>query len=68
MKNVLRMIVAGCIYEPARRVALHFVVMIPLNKHMTRHFHQTGHPVIVSAEPGERWIWCYIDDVFANID
>jgi hypothetical protein len=30
--------------------------------HMTRHFEETGHPVIISAEPGERWIWCYKDE------
>jgi hypothetical protein len=25
------------------------------NKHGTKHFHSTGHPVIKSAEPGENW-------------
>ena len=25
-----------------------------------------GHPVIVSAEPGERWLYCYPDDAFAE--
>ena len=32
------------------------------NKHATKHYHKTGHPVIVSSEPGERWLWCYIDE------
>lgn len=31
------------------------------NKHASKHYHQTGHPVIVSGEPGERWAWCYLD-------
>ncbi len=31
------------------------------NKHATKHFHATGHPVIRSHEPGEDWRWCYID-------
>lgn len=35
-------------------------------KHMTQHFHETGHPVIISAEPGERWMWCYVDSDFAE--
>jgi hypothetical protein len=35
-------------------------------KHMTAHFHQTGHPVIISAEPGEKWLWCYVDEAFAE--
>ena len=32
------------------------------NTHMTKHFHATGHPVVISAEPGERWLWCYMDE------
>lgn len=34
--------------------------------HMTKHNHATNHPVIISAEPGERWIYCYTDDVMAE--
>jgi uncharacterized UBP type Zn finger protein len=33
------------------------------NKHATRHFHQTKHPIITSLEPGEGWSWCYIDEL-----
>ncbi len=29
--------------------------------HASEHFHQSGHPVMRSAEPGENWRWCYID-------
>jgi monovalent cation/hydrogen antiporter len=29
-------------------------------RHSTRHFHDTQHPVIESAEPGEDWRWCFI--------
>lgn len=32
------------------------------NKHASAHFHQTGHPIISSAERGETWCWCYIDE------
>jgi uncharacterized UBP type Zn finger protein len=31
------------------------------HRHALEHFHQTGHPVMRSAEPGEKWRWCYID-------
>jgi len=24
------------------------------------HFHQTGHPVVQSAEEGEDWRWCFV--------
>ena len=33
------------------------------NKHATKHFHNTGHPIIQSFEPGEDWRYCYVDDV-----
>jgi hypothetical protein len=33
------------------------------NKHATKHLHSTGHPVMKSAEPGEDWGWCYIDQI-----
>jgi uncharacterized UBP type Zn finger protein len=33
------------------------------NKHATKHFHKTKHPLIRSIEPGETWMWCYIDEV-----
>ena len=29
------------------------------NRHATKHYHSTGHPVITSAEPGETWVWCF---------
>jgi uncharacterized UBP type Zn finger protein len=32
------------------------------NKHASRHARESGHPVIASAEPGERWLYCYVDD------
>jgi uncharacterized UBP type Zn finger protein len=34
------------------------------NKHATKHFHGTRHPVIRSFEPGEDWGWCYVDELF----
>ena len=33
------------------------------NKHATKHFHTTGHPVMKSAQPGADWGWCYIDQI-----
>jgi uncharacterized UBP type Zn finger protein len=33
------------------------------NKHATKHYHKTKHPVIKSFEPGEDWRYCYIDDI-----
>ncbi len=31
------------------------------NKHATKHFHTTKHPIMQSFEPGESWRWCYVD-------
>jgi uncharacterized UBP type Zn finger protein len=36
------------------------------NKHATKHFHETDHPVIQSFEPGENWKYCYLDDQMAE--
>jgi uncharacterized UBP type Zn finger protein len=33
------------------------------NKHATKHFHASGHPIVQSFEPGEDWRWCYVDDM-----
>lgn len=33
------------------------------NKHATKHFHGTRHPIMRSMEPGEDWGWCYIDEM-----
>jgi uncharacterized UBP type Zn finger protein len=34
------------------------------NRHATKHFHATTHPIIKSFEPGEEWIYCYPDERF----
>ena len=36
-------------------------------RHATRHAHATSHPVIASYEPGERWAWCYTDQVGVDL-
>jgi hypothetical protein len=36
------------------------------NKHASRHARESGHPVAASAEPGERWLYCFPDEVFAE--
>ena len=32
------------------------------NKHAAKHFHHTKHPLVRSIEPGEAWVWCYVDN------
>ena len=31
------------------------------NQHASKHFAETGHPIMRSKEPGETWGWCYVD-------
>jgi uncharacterized UBP type Zn finger protein len=33
------------------------------NRHATRHFHATSHPIVESFEEGEDWRWCFADQV-----
>ncbi|RPJ81147.1 MAG: hypothetical protein EHM13_10925, partial [Acidobacteria bacterium] len=32
------------------------------NRHASKHARASSHPVIASAEPGERWLYCFPDD------
>jgi uncharacterized UBP type Zn finger protein len=34
------------------------------NKHATKHYHATHHPIIKSFEPGEDWGWCSVDEIY----
>ena len=33
------------------------------NRHATKHFRSTAHPIVQTFEPGEEWWWCYVDEV-----
>ena len=34
-----------------------------VGQHATRHFRESGHPIMCSAEPRELWRWCYVDEL-----
>ena len=36
------------------------------NRHASQHARTSKHPVIASAEPGERWLYCYPDDAIVE--
>ena len=38
------------------------------NRHATKHHNATHHPVVASFEPGEAWMWCYVDELFVETD
>jgi uncharacterized UBP type Zn finger protein len=37
------------------------------NKHATKHFKATRHPIIKSFQPGEDWLYCYLDEVMFEV-
>ncbi|MEO8258598.1 MAG: UBP-type zinc finger domain-containing protein [Acidobacteriota bacterium] len=36
------------------------------NRHASKHARSSGHPVIASAEPGERWLYCFPDEAYVE--
>jgi uncharacterized UBP type Zn finger protein len=36
-------------------------------KHATAHYQATDHPLIRSAQPGEDWSWCYVDEAMLRL-
>src|SRR5277367_7182908 len=38
------------------------------NRHATAHFRTTRHPIIEGYDPPEGWGWCYVDEVFLELD
>jgi len=37
------------------------------NKHATKHFHLTRHPIIEGYDPPEGWGWCYVDETLIDL-
>ena len=33
------------------------------NRHARKHAASDGHPIAKSAEPGEDWSWCFVDEI-----
>ena len=36
------------------------------NRHAIKHARSSKHPVVASAEPGERWLYCYPDEAYGE--
>ena len=37
------------------------------NRHATKHFRKTGHPIIEGYDPPEGWGWCFVDEVTLDL-
>ena len=58
---------SGCICGCARAAATSAAATTRYGKHATAHHNETGHPIIRSAEPGEDWSWCYVDELMFEL-
>jgi uncharacterized UBP type Zn finger protein len=38
------------------------------NRHATKHYHTTKHPIIRSFEPDEEWYYCYPDELIFELE
>ena len=38
------------------------------NRHATKHFHATKHPIIEGYDPPEGWGWCFVDETEVELD
>jgi hypothetical protein len=36
------------------------------NRHASKHARASSHPVVASAEPGEQWLYCFVDEAFGE--
>ena len=32
-------------------------------RHATAHHHESGHPIVETLQPGQDWVWCYVDEL-----
>ncbi|MDP9188721.1 MAG: UBP-type zinc finger domain-containing protein [Actinomycetota bacterium] len=37
-------------------------------RHASAHARAADHPIVRSAEPGEEWCWCYVDELTFNVE
>ena len=47
----------------SNRAATQTNVLKPQNRHAKKHFYSMEHSFVQSFEPGEDWIFCYVDKV-----
>ena len=32
-------------------------------RHATAHHHESGHAIVETLQPGQDWVWCYVDEL-----
>lgn len=37
-----------------------------VGKHATKHFEETGHPIMQSYRTDDEWMWCYVDKMYVS--
>ncbi|MGO4568637.1 UBP-type zinc finger domain-containing protein [Rhizobium sp. 2YAF20] len=38
-----------------------------IGHHATKHFQETGHPIIEGYDPPEGWGWCFVDETIVEL-
>ncbi len=38
------------------------------NRHASAHAREANHPIVRSFEPGEDWLWCYVDELMLELE
>ena len=65
-RSASRSATSGCTCAPARSAAPPCAATAPRTATPPATLSKSGHPVVASAEPGERWLYCYPDDGFVE--
>ena len=58
---------AGCTCAAARRADTSGAATARRTATPTAHFRSTSHPIVQSFEPGEEWLWCYVDEIALRV-
>jgi len=74
VRDPAEQVCAACVAEGTRTVHLRMCLSCgevaccdsSPRQHARRHHETTGHPLIRSVEPGERWLWCYLDRAYLS--
>jgi hypothetical protein len=66
-RSVLRSVRLGCICALSRTCGHVGCCDSSPNRHATKHFHKTRHPIIEGYDPPEGWGWCYVDEIVLDL-
>jgi len=66
-EECLRSARPGCICDGVPQLRPCRLLRLFSERHATKHFQATRHPIIEGYDPPEGWGWCYLDEVFLDL-